>query len=358
MKIIEYLKSFDNAELALQVIQAEPHNIKVDRVGDRVLLNYDMLSPKGTMADDCRALMLRLPDFEVLSFSFRRFYNHREGYAAPIDWSNAVCHEKVDGTLIVFYHDGEQWNFHTRGKIDATGPTSDGRSTFRERVLALLDSRGLASADELLGGYDRDQCWVYEYVGPYNRIVTQYPKEDLYLLAVTNRKTLRDDGQALYFTIFSTPKAFTFRSINEVIDSIASLPKLEEGYVVFDGQNRIKVKSPTYLAMHSLVNAGNAPTDDNFAAIALGGDTDEIKGYFPEFVSRIEAMELKVACLAESAELLYAINKFTPSQKDFALAVKDHPLSAWMFQRRSGKTNLNCREWMRANMKPEKLIAA
>ena len=362
MLVQDFLCSFPTPEAAIAAIRQPPHNVSVVTDGKRALFNYDLDTPKGGMYDECRGLMLTLPTFDVLSMSFKRFYNSHEGHAAPIDWDTAVVEEKIDGSLITFYHDGERWTFHTRGTLDAEGELPARGETFASRIRGLVKQRTGGTVNDLFADKGTGFCFVCEYVGPYNRIVTRYDTEDLYLLTVTSRNDeihKEWSFQAHNMTWqFNRPQVYDLpRTLEALQVSLSNLPPLAEGYVVRDGRgNRIKVKNPSYLALHHAINAGNAPTDKNFARLALIGDTEEIKGYFPEFKTRIEKYERRVAALAIDAESMWLACEHEPTQKDFALAVKDTVLAPWLFFRRAGKTTLDAREWMREHYRPERLV--
>jgi len=353
-----FLRSFISAEVALEAIQTEPHSIKVNRVGDLAVLNYGICESSSDLTDDCRALILHVPSFDVVSFSFRRFYNYGEGRAADIDWPTASVQEKVDGTLIVFYHNGERWDMQTRKMIGATGEVPAGRFMFRDRVLALLGGEAIAIG-ELLDGVPHDWCVVCEYVGPYNRIVTQYDTEDLYLLAVTDRANLCGVPEPRMNWPFSIPKTYPLNGgLDELVQMASELPTLAEGYVVVDGNDRrIKVKNPAYLAIARTINAGALCTDKHFAGMALAGDTSEIKSYFPELAGRIELAETALASAKTEALAAWAKHGTESDRKTFALAVKSMALSAWLFNMKDGRDVSDVDKWARDNVLPEKLAS-
>lgn len=337
------------------------HGVTVGREGDLLILNYGQTdSPRGGLADECRGLILRVPSIDVVSYSFRRFYNHGEGHAAHINWNTARVLEKVDGTLIVFYHNGEEWTFQTRGVIDASGEIGDRTETFRSRVLALLKVSGFESPDDLMEclGVWRSICVVCEYVGPFNRIVTPYPLEDLYLLSATYGDICSEVSTENIPWPWSWPREYPLQgALDKVLDSLGDLEPMAEGYVVVDDAgNRIKVKNPRYLALHGAIQAGERPTEKNFARLAILGDTVEIRGAFPQYASRILIYEAEIVIMWNEAAEAWYRHRDLGSQKDFALAVKHLPLAPWLFQKRAGKTELTAREWVRENMRPERLV--
>ena len=338
---------------------SEQYGIKVVEDDDLCVLNYSIDSPATGLSDDCRGLILRKGTWEVVSFSFRRFFNFHEQRASTIDWDTALVQEKVDGSLIVFYHNGREWDLQTRGTIHAEGEVPAKNGSFRKRVLALIDAQG--GLCSLLAGQPRNHCFVCEYVGPYNRVVTPYEHEDLYFLATTDRNTCRDvdaeidESRGLIWP-WSRPRLYDVgSSIGAISEAAATLPPLAEGYVVVDADwRRVKVKNPAYLAVARTVNAGAVCSDRHFAAIALSGDTSEIKAYFPDFAGRIDAHEAAQREAIDEAELLWGQWGRERDRKTYALGIKHAKLSAWLFQKHQGKTALQPAEWMRENVRPER----
>lgn len=353
MDIVNYLKSFDDSKKALIAIH-QKYNIEIHQNNNFVLLNYGIDSPHNPICDDCRALILKIPDWDVVSFSFRRFYNYHEYHAVKIDWSTAKVYEKLDGSLVVFFHYGQQWRMQTRGTIDAIGELPDKTGTFNQHIMLLLANAGFNSLQDFMTNVPHNWCYVMEYVGPHNRVVTPYITEQLYLLAITDKsnQSYIDISRVVRWP-FAYPQEYKLTSIEEIMKSIDKLPKLHEGYVISDAHgNFVKVKNPVYLAVSHLINAGSIITDKHFVTIAIRKDVDEIKAYFPNLVERIEYFENIIQKLTQEAEEAWLLNKDAPDQKSFALKVKDLPFSAWLFLKRAGKTKLAAREWT-SSVKPE-----
>ena len=353
LSVQRYLREFNKPTKALESLKNE-YGIRTQQENNLVLLNYDFISKQSEISDDCRALILEFGSWNRVSLSFRRFYNYGDGKAANIDWYTARVYEKLDGSLIVTYHDGRQWQVQTRGNIYAMGNIQGYDFTFRDRVLNIT-----GDLNSLMENVPTNLCLVCEYVGPYNRIVTYYPEEKLYLLTVRDKNDLWDFGPDLDHSVFHKPKCYNFNNINEVVQSVKELPKLDEGYVVVDHHsNRVKVKNPSYLALHNALGGEEKVTDKNFASLAIQGDTDDIKINFPEFKESIEYWESIVEDAINSAEWQWQLNRTQPDKKSFALNIKDEVLSAWLFQKWDQKTELSAREWIKTNMRPEKLINA
>ena len=121
--------------------------------------------------------------------------------------------------------------------------------------------------------------------------------------------------------------------MQECLDSASKLPYNEEGYVVVDKYwNRIKIKSPQYVAVHHIKNNG----DVNIASIVQLIRTNEIGEfltYFAEYTNSVNIIKSKInnILLGLNNGLLEIKDKEFATQKDFALAVKDRPFSAFFF---------------------------
>ena len=344
---IEYIKKYGLEKIT------EELGVKVKQYPDgRVVLNYCQISsPKNhPVTDMCRGFIYDSRTMKPLAFSFKRFYNMQEGHAANINWETARVYEKLDGSLITFYHNDitGKWNFSTRGTGDAESTMPYGEFTFREKILEYFVSNGV-NLQNCFAGQPKNRCYAAEFCSQFNRIITPYREPALYLLAITDRDKLCDIEVEDFYWPFKYPKVY------KSIDELDSLGELEEGFVVADDQfNRIKIKCPKYVALHRLVNAGEAMTQKRIYQLAIEGDTDEIKGYFPEFKQDLEIAEARIEKLCLEARTLWEYNKNALSRKDFALAVKGHKFSGWLFSMADGK-DVDIREWLK-DFKIENLI--
>jgi len=358
LKVQSYLDEQGcHPDFALTHLEAE-HGVKSLRVGNLVAVNYGMCETVTDLANECRGLVLEYGTWDVVAFSFKRFFNSHQGHAAEIDWSTAKALEKVDGTLITFYHYDGHWRFSTRGVPDASGevPAQTGEH-FRFYIEGLLYAEGL-SVDDLCAGLPEHYCVVCEYVGPYNRIITDYREENLYLLAMTDRDVCEDvEPPETWRWPFSWPVEIRrVGSLEAVMEMTRDLDTLDEGFVVVDaGYNRIKVKAESYRSIARLINAGKERTEKHYAAIVLSGRGDEIKQHFPELAEKIDEHNEALADAIGEATHLWIWNHEIPDRKVFAMLVKHAKLSAWLFMRYGGKTALPCQTWAMENVKPERL---
>lgn len=337
---------------------AADYAIKVRRSDDgRVLLKYDQIaSPLAEpMVQECRGLVLAADDWRVLSWPFRKFFNHGEGHAAPIDSATARAEEKVDGTCCTLYWWRGEWRVQTLGMLDAEGSINADSRTFAD----LFWSVAPAGLRRELQGREHS-CWTFELATRYNRVVTRYDADRLVLLSARTTRTLKEWGHehlGFMADVFGAerPKAYPFASLDSVAAMARELPALEEGYVVVDGAfNRVKVKNPAYLAIaHLKESAANSLR--SLVRLALTNEGEEFLSYFPEYRGDYESVVERIDRAAEDAERIYAGIADAPDQKAFALAVQASrtPLPAALYQKRRGNVG-GVREWL-TQQEPDKV---
>jgi hypothetical protein len=113
-------------------------------------------------------------------------------------------------------------------------------------------------------------------------------------------------------------------------------PVQQEGYVVVDAAwNRIKLKSPQYVALAHLRDSKCSPA--RLLEVIQTNESSEFLTYFPEWKPLYEKILGKFNGLAAELDAQYVVLKDIPVQKDFALLAVKSKCSAALFQIRSGK---------------------
>ena len=146
----------------------------------------------------------------------------------------------------------------------------------------------------------------------------------------------------------SKPKEYSFNSIEDVKEASKNLPYNDEGYIVLDGNyNRVKIKSPAYVAAHHLASSMTA-SPRNVLEIILSGEEEEIIANFPhlkEYITNVrniywiyvnkindEINEIQFTSIHD----LSPNKKFRDmSQKEYAIYVKDKTEPAVLFKLRN-----------------------
>jgi len=260
--------------------------------GDKISLNYDQILIKegDPVAEQCRGLIVRpkfnlntddwksvvVGDVEILAWPMNRFYNHGDSKANDVDWSdkNLRVYEKLDGTMIVLYWDElhQRWHAGTRSVPEADLPLYNqhlliGDMTFSDLFwrgywnalcelgapVPSIDSTDISAYDAvqgMLSELDKCQTYVFELTGPHNRVVVNYEKELVYLLAIRNIFT------GIEIPVEKTSsRSFLYAqkwSLHEPVSLVAFIescdPSKYEGAVVVDSNfNRIKIKNSAWV---------------------------------------------------------------------------------------------------------------
>lgn len=214
------------------------------------IINYTESTQHGRMWDhypilkECRGLILDT-EGNVVARGFNKFFNVGEvtetkpEYLATLGAPEIV--EKVDGSLAILYPEGDHYAIATRGTFSS-----------REAALATLYwANEYSHLEPKLGPY----TYLFEYIGPFNRIVVRYPQEELILIGLIDQQGTElpysevcKEGERLGFPL---PQVYTGNWL-----ALKDVPvKNFEGYVLFwpEHQLRAKVKLQEYLDIHRIV---------------------------------------------------------------------------------------------------------
>lgn len=318
------------------------------------LLDYNQINAvkNHPVVNECRGLLMAY-DGSIIRKGFTRFYNLGENGVDQFDFENSIVFEKADGSLMFVYWcpPTNRWEIGTRGTAFAEGP-NEWHGTFRNFMLNAMgrtEEQFQNDAEEYMW---KDQTYLFEAVGPDNRIVTKYETNHLiYLSSVDNNDGTEDVcdedlarviPEAFFEWNVRPINSYKFRTQEECIEALHALTGLQEGYVAMNTKTglRVKIKSPTYLAAHRL-RGNNGLTVNSICELVVMNEYDEYLAVFPEDAGKFgPALAVFSTMLADLA-VNYTTHKHLESQKDFALAVKDLHLSAVMFKARSNKTDTN-----------------
>lgn len=258
---------------------------------------------------ECRGLILNEDTFDIVSYPFYKFGNYGEGYCPDIDWKSAVMLEKIDGSLIKIVRLGKMLLISTNGTIDAgKAPVAEQLgcpySTFKDIVVDVLNKKGV-HAELFAEGF----TYMFELVSPWTRVVIPYPKADLYFLGYRDNTTLEEKlpyGHLFDGDFFDVPKRYDISSIDDCLAMAKDLPWDEEGYVVVDSAfNRVKVKSPAWLAVHHLKGENGVMSIRRAIEIVRANEIDEICSYFEEFRAALNECKERFNSAIEKIEKLW-----------------------------------------------------
>ena len=192
-----------------------------------MLLNYPPYTYRWTaFTSQCRGLILHQDTYEIIARPFKKFFNLHE--TPPPPHTDGLLYDKMDGSLIIATHHEEF------GDIVAT------RGSF--------ESEQAQMARKYIKTMEPNYTYLFELVGPDNKIVVNYTENELILLAMIHTQ---EDIEVPYNELDSNYKIVRARSCNS--DELPSTFEANfEGYVWKCENFRVKVKSPAYLALHRI----------------------------------------------------------------------------------------------------------
>lgn len=314
MKLVNFIKKHDNWEY---LFKREPYFLEIKRDGGFVMFNYNSLASdfSNEIVQEARGVILKEDTMEIVCYPFTKFFNAGEPNAASIDWNSAKVQEKIDGSLMKLWFYDNTWRVSTNGMINAfNAPLPGGSlfSNFGELFMSTFNT-------EILSMLNKNYTYMFELVSPYNKVVVSYPYIKLYHIGTRDNKTEKE----LDIDIgMDKPKLYNLTTEEDVKLSASKLTFNEEGYVVVDkNYNRVKIKSPAYIQVHSMKNNG-AVTTKRILSMIINGDDKEFLSYYPEYKSdfdKVQRMYLKYKRhLAEAQKTIEDLSEKILDRKEFA----------------------------------------
>jgi len=266
------------------ILTEVPYYIKVKRDSGCVLLKYDQIRSDMNLniVRECRGIIFSETDgYRPVCVPFFKFGNYGESYVPEIDWNSARAQEKLDGSLMKLWHHNEKWHISSNGEIDARNAhiSSALISTARKTDLHTLFVEAWSKINKDFNDLDKNYTYMFELTSPHNRIVVRYDDTTIRHIGTRNIQTLQECDMDIGI---AKPREFSFKTFDDCIESAKQLGYDDEGYIVVDKFfNRVKVKSPLYVALNHI--SQGVTTNGNIVDIIQKNEQDEFLNYFPEF---------------------------------------------------------------------------
>lgn len=285
-----FCSAHDNWE---ELLSAEPYNLKISEDGPYVMFKYNQLSSdfNEPIVREARGIIFRKGEWETpVCWAFNKFGNYGESYVPEIDWDTAFVTEKIDGSLIKVWWDNGYWHVSTNGTIDAfKADLGDARmSNFGDYFIFAIE-KYYERFDDFFRGLETHRTYMFELVGPYNRVVIPYEETDLYFLGARTNATGEEYycssviAGALGLGHFKRPAVYSLSSLDDCIKAAELKSWDDEGFVVCDAQfNRVKIKSPSYVLAHFARN-NNVITRKHLIRVILEGEVEEFLCYASDY---------------------------------------------------------------------------
>lgn len=342
----KFLREYDNPDEALDNLSSL-FDLHTNEKGDLVQFNYTYGSPWcNPITRECRSLILERGTWDVVAYPFRRFYNVQEECADTVVPESSVCWEKVDGSLIILYPYKDKWRVATRKCVDGSGSLPYGQKTFKEKFFEIFHRKGYSLPSQCF-----NFCFMFEIVGPKNRVVTEY-EDDLYLVGIRSLLTLNEIHPNMVNNMLGKndvqiPDSFPFESIDEVVEQkMDDLGKFDEGFVICDygkrckdgSFQRVKVKNPHHAKLAKL-SYDLSPTTKDMVKVVLEGIDDDIRVIFSgERKEKLEHIENKIQELIDTIQKkIDEIDGNHSSRKELAKMISDFPFRHCIFGLIDGK---------------------
>lgn len=326
-EIIEFMKSHPNWE---DILTNHPYSLKVSRKDGFVCLKYSQIDSDFSLeiVREARGIILKENTLEVAAIGFDKFFNYGEPNAPKELNYPLFVNEKIDGSLFKVWCDKEQrvWRVSTNSTIDAfdaplTSVLPGAPKTFGMLFFEAIYGKHYSSVHDMMNCADIDKTYLFEVVSPYNRVVIPYKDIDIYYLGSRNNLT----GEYDYtnpFKWMKMPSNITVYSIEALVNVARELPWTKEGYVAWDGINRVKVKSPEYVKAHYLRTNNNLSLS-RIIGVVLDNEVDELLTYCDDYADVVKWVQSIMNKYIEDLGNRVSDLDFTLPRKEFAQKVLD-----------------------------------
>ena len=330
LELRNFILSHDNWE---ELLTGDPYYLKISRDNGYILFKYNQVFSDFNipLVREARGIIFRESDWECVCHPFDKFGNYGESYCPEINWETASVQEKVDGSLIKFWHDNG-WHISTNGTIDAfKANLNDVKyQNFGQLVIDAIH-KVFPYEHDFFNMLDKTCTYMFELVSPYNRVVIPYEEIKLYFLGirymVDGKEWNPEESDVPMF--FSVPKRYPLHSLEDVQQAANTLSWDNEGYVVCDSNfNRVKIKSPSYVMAHYVRN-NNTINTERLVQIVLDGEQKEFLIYASDYADELYDVEETMHKIAnssvESMKVLFGAQHEFSNRGEYAREVVKYP---------------------------------
>ena len=299
--------------------------------GNLVLYNYNqrcVYKKRWTVFTlVARGIVLAPALQRVVALPFPKFFNYGEAGSPDFPLTagdGTLVSEKMDGSLAIVFHDGNEWQVVTRGSFDSS------QSQWAKKWLA---QRGLFA--RLQPG----TTYLAETIYPENRIVVNYGPayENIILLGAYRATGEEVTDLASLNSGLDLVVCHSFGALADIVKACDTLPVNREGFVLRrpDG-TRLKFKGTAYLAAHK-AQAGLSPLAV-WTLMRDCGDLAVFRANLPEeFYEEFDAIVRElVDALARVHQRIAKLSENTAklSNKEVALTLSEEEKSLVFLSRR------------------------
>lgn len=320
MHLIQFINENKNW---MELLRQPPYSFTIKEQHPYYLIKYGFgitdFAAIGLLGLEARGLIVKdCGNFYVeVCHGLDKFFNMEEPCAATIDWQHSFhVLEKMDGSNIRLWYGEGIWHISTLGTIFAE---NDEYGAMFKKVCGDFNNY----VEEL-----NPSCtYVYELVGPLNRIVVRYDEMAAYFICKRNLISGVESlnaPEAMRCGIRAIP-AYTVKNKWQAILLQHGLPENVEGMVVCDSHfNRVKLKTNWYLELHKIRGNGVC-TVKRVVKMWQAEELDDFIAAFPEYTEFVENVLNEIRTLIYDSEgTFYFLYENGMSRKDFATKIQNH----------------------------------
>ena len=200
--------------------------------------NEITLKTRGLILDDNRRIIFNCPE---------KFFNFRQNDFADNVYDeikdNFKIYEKLDGSAIWVVRDSEYGLVISSKSSFNSEHAQWAREIIKEKFFPSVVT------------FEEGICYCFELIHPENRIVVDYGEEKtlkLWGLKTQYGETIELETNRVNTSFFETPKFLGTNKDKSVIENYIRQSNVEGVVLKGAGDNRIKIKSQTYLELHRI----------------------------------------------------------------------------------------------------------
>ena len=320
MHLIDFINEEKNWR---SILKEPPYCFSLTEEGKYTLIKYGFglthFEEIGELGLEARGLIVKEcgNSYKVVCHGLNKFFNMEEPNATKLDWAHGFSIlEKMDGTNIRLWWDEGEWHISTLGVMFADN-----------NEYGVMFKKACGNFLQYVAGLNPDYTYVYELVGPQNRIVVRYEELAAYFICARNLKSGEETlnaPEAIRYGIKTIP-SYSAKNKWEAIQLKKQLPENVEGMVVCDHNfNRIKLKTDWYLELHRVKGNGVCTVKRIVRLWQLEG-LDDFIAAFPEYQDFVDPIVNEIRTLiVDSEAAFHFLTKEEISRKEFAAKVQQY----------------------------------
>lgn len=281
--------------------RANPFIINLDESSGLAVVTYNILAPSFDwsipFALDARGLVLDTTTGQVVARPYPKFFNYGENESAvwPADTTGMVVEEKLDGSLAIVSTYKDELIVSSSGSL-----TSAHADTFKHYLQTQLTDEQLGYLKQLGETY----TLLFEYVGPANKVVIQYDKENMILHGAIETSQTSSSIVELPHDKLSkiadglgvdVVKTYPVTSLATLLDECSTVTSYEGFVVKWPNGYRLKFKTADYISKHRLateldINVDSKQVRKTFVQAIVTESYDDLTPYLVETRSLLDKM--------------------------------------------------------------------